>query len=112
MENIPAGWLSHYYEVRDQTSLNILFNRILQISPVSTKIIPLLKNSKINRIPGEEKATEIDSDRTCVICLSDIRNHMAFPCKHVITCDVCSKERMDTCPICRGIIVTIEKIYL
>ncbi len=54
---------------------------------------PNLESESKESSTNEEKVDDVDPDRTCVICLSDIRNHMALPCKHVITCNTCSKSK-------------------
>jgi E3 ubiquitin-protein ligase MGRN1 len=58
-----------------------------------------------------DEAFGLNSDRTagedskeCVICLTDRKDTLARPCKHVTMCNACAKVVMRTdhkCPLCR-----------
>jgi hypothetical protein len=44
------------------------------------------------------------NESTCVICLSDIRNVLLLPCRHLCLCSSCAenlKFQSANCPICR-----------
>ena len=44
------------------------------------------------------------SESTCVICLTDIRNVLLLPCRHLCLCGSCAenlKFQSANCPICR-----------
>ncbi len=44
------------------------------------------------------------NESTCVICLTDIRNVLLLPCRHLCICSSCAenlKFQSANCPICR-----------
>ena len=44
------------------------------------------------------------TESTCVICLTDIRNVLLLPCRHLCLCGTCAenlKFQSANCPICR-----------
>jgi len=44
------------------------------------------------------------NESTCVICLTDIRNVLLLPCRHLCLCGLCAenlKFQSTNCPICR-----------
>jgi hypothetical protein len=44
------------------------------------------------------------NESTCVICLTDIRNVLLLPCRHLCLCGTCAenlKFQSANCPICR-----------
>jgi len=48
--------------------------------------------------------TNNSSESTCVICLTDIRNVLLLPCRHLCLCGTCAenlKYQSANCPICR-----------
>ena len=48
--------------------------------------------------------TDNDQSKECVICLTNDKNTLAKPCKHVSTCRDCAEAIIQTnrkCPICR-----------
>lgn len=45
-----------------------------------------------------------NNENTCVICLTDIRNVLLLPCRHLCLCGSCAenlKFQSANCPICR-----------
>jgi hypothetical protein len=55
-----------------------------------------------------------DSENTCLICLSEIRDTMILPCRHVCLCNYCSialsSQIRKSCPVCRGNIIELVRI--
>jgi len=60
---------------------------------------------------GEEekelKPLRIDA---CVVCFGRERDHAIIPCYHMCVCRSCS-ERLHKCPICRGEVASVKRIY-
>ena len=56
--------------------------------------------------PGADEAA------LCVVCFEKAKTHMVFPCGHRCLCEGCSKLMADACPMCRGPIVGICKVFL
>jgi len=49
----------------------------------------------------------------CVICLSEPRNSVVLPCRHLCLCNQCAEElryQSNKCPICRGPVRSLLKI--
>jgi len=75
--------------------------------------------NKINILLKENRtySNKID-DFNCVLCLTNVKSIMAFPCNHVVYCKECANNVYNKnslndnllykCPICRK---TIEKLY-
>eukprot|EP00039_Didymoeca_costata_P000827 m.47409 g.47409 ORF g.47409 m.47409 type:complete len:508 (-) comp10497_c0_seq2:151-1674(-) len=60
----------------------------------------------IERKDDEEEADEFADDNTeCVVCMSDVRDTMALPCRHLCLCNPCAevlRYQANKCPICRA----------
>uniref|UniRef100_A0A8C2EI11 E3 ubiquitin-protein ligase n=1 Tax=Cyprinus carpio TaxID=7962 RepID=A0A8C2EI11_CYPCA len=60
-----------------------------------------------NRNNQETKSTEdenSDSSSECVVCLSDLRDTLILPCRHLCLCNACAdtlRYQANNCPICR-----------
>ena len=52
----------------------------------------------------------------CVICYTNKKDWMVRPCNHVCLCFECTTENIrhlhGHCPMCRGNILTVEKVYI
>ena len=48
---------------------------------------------------------------TCVVCMNNTKNMMINPCNHVCLCEECCVN-LTECPICRGRVGIIVKVYL
>jgi Uncharacterized protein conserved in bacteria len=46
----------------------------------------------------------IGGETTCIVCFTNPKSHLAFPCGHQCACEICSKS-MPTCPYCREPVV-------
>jgi len=46
----------------------------------------------------------------CNICMENPINSAISPCGHSVCCDTCAKK-LQTCPMCRGRIGHVLKIY-
>ena len=52
------------------------------------------------------------SPTVCSICLTNCRNIVFLPCRHLVTCSVCAnRESIDTCVVCRSEIATKLEVY-
>ncbi|TRY83983.1 hypothetical protein DNTS_006299 [Danionella cerebrum] len=60
-----------------------------------------------NRNNQESKSTEdenSDNSSECVVCLSDLRDTLILPCRHLCLCNACAdtlRYQANNCPICR-----------
>ena len=53
-----------------------------------------------------------DDAALCVVCFERAKTHMVFPCGHRCLCAGCSELMADACPMCRGPIMGICKVFL
>ena len=67
-----------------------------------------LSNEEARRTKKSRSCTDLivndHSESTCVICLTDIRNVLLLPCRHLCLCGSCAenlKFQSANCPICR-----------
>ncbi|EEB19193.1 zinc finger protein, putative [Pediculus humanus corporis] len=60
--------------------------------------------------------TTTNDDALCIVCQSNAKNVVIFPCKHLCLCLDCSLTIMNTqrknCPICRRHIDNTIEVYL
>ena len=66
---------------------------------------------------GEEASLQTDhGDVCCVVCYTNKKDWMARPCNHVCLCSECATENIHHlhghCPMCRGMISGVERVYL
>ena len=66
----------------------------------------------------EEEAEEpaAASVRACAVCLVAMPDRLVKPCNHLALCCKCAaqvrRERPARCPLCRAVIVKIEKVFM
>lgn len=55
--------------------------------------------------PGQVTEDEVsDNSAECVVCLSDVRDTLILPCRHLCLCNTCAdtlRYQANNCPICR-----------
>jgi hypothetical protein len=93
------------------------------------KGIELLKHNIGTIIEDKKRDEQIEEHLLCHLCCSDKINTVFIPCGHMICCEKCSKfacnviEYVDSddemeesnsgqCPMCKGYVDSIQKIYL
>uniref|UniRef100_A0A0K8TL32 RING-type E3 ubiquitin transferase n=1 Tax=Tabanus bromius TaxID=304241 RepID=A0A0K8TL32_TABBR len=62
-----------------------------------------IENKAINK-PATEEDTD-DNGSECVICMSDTRDTLILPCRHLCLCNSCAdslRYQANNCPICRA----------
>ncbi|CAF0795245.1 unnamed protein product [Rotaria sp. Silwood1] len=64
-------------------------------------------HDEINQKEYEELRKQLE----CVICLSGERCCLISPCNHLCCCATCAKKIQNHCPICRGDIESIQRIF-
>ncbi|XP_072415119.1 E3 ubiquitin ligase RNF157 isoform X2 [Chiloscyllium punctatum] len=58
-------------------------------------------NSQQSKVPADELS---DNSAECVVCLSDVRDTLILPCRHLCLCNACAdtlRYQANNCPICR-----------
>lgn len=73
-----------------------------QTAPRTKSASPSLAPS---RLPGQVAEDEVsDNSAECVVCLSDVRDTLILPCRHLCLCNTCAdtlRYQANNCPICR-----------
>ncbi|KAH0953474.1 hypothetical protein HN011_008653 [Eciton burchellii] len=62
------------------------------------------KNAENAKQPGSDEDTE-DNGSECVICMSEVRDTLILPCRHLCLCNSCAdslRYQANNCPICRA----------
>ncbi|XP_072753507.1 E3 ubiquitin ligase Rnf157 isoform X1 [Anoplolepis gracilipes] len=62
------------------------------------------KNTENSKQQGSDEDTE-DNGAECVICMSDVRDTLILPCRHLCLCNSCAdslRYQANNCPICRA----------
>lgn len=58
-----------------------------------------------SHLPGQVAEDEVsDNSAECVVCLSDVRDTLILPCRHLCLCNTCAdtlRYQANNCPICR-----------
>lgn len=85
--------LDHYYKsIKTPVVILAIFTSItLFIRYVVTK----------DKIVAEDAGEEVPANLECCVCINRKKNIILWPCKHVCVCDVCMKNNITNCPICR-----------
>eukprot|EP00397_Hematodinium_sp_SG-2012_P037206 GEMP01040291.1.p1 GENE.GEMP01040291.1~~GEMP01040291.1.p1 ORF type:complete len:314 (+),score=68.76 GEMP01040291.1:55-942(+) len=58
-----------------------------------------------------KKCCEEASVGTCVVCCDNLADVVILPCKHLCVCNDCSELGHKCCPICRGTLEDLLRIY-
>jgi len=60
----------------------------------------------------QERSVSPPQPTVCSICLTNCRNIVFLPCRHLVTCSICAnRESIDTCVVCRSFIATKLEVY-
>ena len=51
----------------------------------------------------------------CVVCMDAPKRCVVLPCMHMCTCEACSQQLLEqgaqSCPVCRGPMERIERVF-
>lgn len=61
------------------------------------------------KLPPDTEAVE--GQPACVICIMNTKTHCVVPCGHKVTCNKCSTLSLKSCPVCRGIVDQIVRVF-
>ncbi|XP_016989214.1 mitochondrial E3 ubiquitin protein ligase 1-like [Drosophila rhopaloa] len=68
-----------------------------------------------NRLETERRMDRpviLSQDQLCVVCSSNPKEIILLPCGHVCLCEDCSQKISNTCPVCRGKIVSKAAAFI
>jgi len=90
---------------KNLTTAQVLLNKS------NTQLVVLREEQKqlLTRLAGSKRS----ADDTCAICLGGVKTHLLLPCGHKCLCTSCATEyaAIATCPICRGRVEQIHRVY-
>jgi len=84
-----------------------------EIKPVKQKIEYGGLSYLVHDIYGTDEGREISEE--CVICMTEARNTVVIPCRHMCLCHQCAevlRHQSNKCPICRGPVRSLLKIEI
>ena len=78
--------------------------------------ISISNTNTINDVT-EESENKKETERTCIICMTDEPIYVCVPCGHMILCESCVKagshnQLQGKCPTCRSDIQTLTKVFI
>ena len=98
-------------DIEEMTQLLLLEEGALQV--VTQTIIASSRRMELYDIYGQpltnnhsngSLSSSSSSTRECIACLSNIRDTVVLPCRHMCLCSACAEDvrsRSDKCPLCR-----------
>uniref|UniRef100_A0A8C7WPX8 E3 ubiquitin-protein ligase n=1 Tax=Oryzias sinensis TaxID=183150 RepID=A0A8C7WPX8_9TELE len=83
--------------------VNILLSQVDGVSYLLQEIYGIENkyNSQESKVADDEIS---DNSAECVVCLSDVRDTLILPCRHLCLCNACAdtlRYQANCCPICR-----------
>lgn len=88
---------------KQKNFINGLTYLMQEIYGIENKIVREVKKDKNSIIAPEDEIE--DNGYECVICMSETRDTMILPCKHLCLCNACAdslRYQANNCPICRS----------
>nr|CAG4712096.1 unnamed protein product [Naegleria fowleri] len=84
-----------------------------ECSKISTQTLRHMKSDLLRclQVIDETLHEREDRDKSCAICMGNVRQVVFMPCKHFLSCEDCA-QNVEHCPICRHVISKRIKIYL
>eukprot|EP00397_Hematodinium_sp_SG-2012_P009442 GEMP01009526.1.p1 GENE.GEMP01009526.1~~GEMP01009526.1.p1 ORF type:complete len:359 (+),score=75.18 GEMP01009526.1:138-1214(+) len=70
---------------------------------------------QVQEVYGIKPDTDPDGGRECIICMSEPRDTVVLPCRHMAFCSSCAnimRTRCEKCPICRQRVATLLQFSL
>jgi len=58
-----------------------------------------------------KSSAEGNNDDECVICWNATATHVVVPCGHLCMCPGCVPKELESCPVCRGPMAHVMKVY-
>ena len=98
------SWCHEYKTICDIQ----IFRRLILPSSSENQIKPEQSHKRALDQDDHEELKELQ----CVICFSGERSHLITPCNHLCCCSTCARQIHEQCPICRGHIGSIQRIFL
>lgn len=85
-----------------------------EIKPIEQKVIYGGTPYLVNDIYGIDHTSTAPPDE-CVICMTEMRDTVVIPCRHLCICHQCAQVlhfQSNKCPICRGVVRSMIRIKI
>ena len=79
--------------------------------PPSSDIVSLADSGFSIELKAAVAESTLGGDTTCIVCFTNPKTHLSFPCGHQCVCETCSVQ-MSACPICRCQTTSWVKVHL
>nr|CAB3263816.1 E3 ubiquitin-protein ligase MGRN1-like [Phallusia mammillata] len=91
--------------IKQKQAINGVCYLIQEIYGIENKSkAPTFDGDDQNADPQDDDDDDDDDSAECVVCLSDMRDTLILPCKHLCLCSTCANQlrfQQSGCPICR-----------
>lgn len=126
IDRLKLNVVNHTKNLSNAPNINELVNHISSTLDThefkaykDTIISTVLNDSVGSGIPSSQEIenpytkdqTAKDDEKSCSVCMINIKNTVLLPCRHQSTCHTCS-EKLKTCPICREKIEDLVVAYI
>ena len=72
---------------------------------------PSSSNSSSPPAAPPQASAKSNNDDECVICWNATATHVVVPCGHLCMCPDCVPKELESCPVCRGPMAHVMKVY-
>jgi len=79
---------------------------------LSDKVFNDSLRSVQDTIISMQNLLSLSEEGNCVVCKNRRANHIIIPCGHQCLCHNCSYAIGDTCPYCKSLLTSINKVYM
>lgn len=59
----------------------------------------------------QDEKEELEDEKLCLICYDKERSHLITPCFHLCLCHGCAGKIVNRCPMCKGQIGQIQRVF-
>ena len=82
-------------------------------APTASAIKATTTTTTTSRPPAAppQASAESNKDDECVICWNATATHVVVPCGHLCMCPDCVPKELGGCPVCRGPMAHVMKVY-
>ena len=99
---------------REDTESTALYEIIVRAPSVAAFAPSLAASTSVLEASCGHESDRLDESMLCIICLDDAKVNAAVPCDHLLCCDTCADEVIQSkqCPLCRAHVTSLLKIYV
>ena len=88
-----------------------------EMTDLPNALIQADRKNDISTVEGKPRndvqdQRDTDEKLDCSICMAEKKEYMCKPCNHICLCRSCKDKGFRNCPMCREVVVDIEKVFL